>query len=82
MANSGAILNIADSYFDAVRPGILLYGHYPSSETSEISHSIIPKQVMTLKTTVSQVRQLPKGFPVSYGRKWITKNKLKLPFYQ
>jgi alanine racemase len=78
MANSGAILNIADSYFDAVRPGILLYGHYPSSETSEISHSITPKQVMTLKTTVSQVRQVPKDFPVSYGRKWITKKQTKI----
>ena len=78
MANSGAILNLAESYFDAVRPGILMYGHYPSLETSETSPSISPKQVMTLKTSVSQVRKLPAGFPVSYGRKWVTNNPTKI----
>lgn len=75
MANSGAILNLSDSYFDAVRPGILMYGHYPSLETS---HSISPKQVMSIKTTVSQVRKLPAGFPVSYGRKWVTNSPTKI----
>lgn len=78
MANSGAILNIPGSYFDAVRPGILIYGHYPSLYTAEISHVIMPKQVMTLKTTVSQIRQIPKDFPVSYGRKWVSKRQTKI----
>jgi alanine racemase len=70
MANSGAILGIPESYFDAVRPGILMYGHYPSSETSG---SIETRQVMTLKTVVAQVRELPEDYPVSYGRRWVTK---------
>ncbi|MFW6147617.1 MAG: alanine racemase, partial [Thermodesulfobacteriota bacterium] len=70
MGNSGAILDIPESYFDAVRPGILMYGHYPSSETSA---SIKIRQVMTLKTFVAQVRKMPEGSPVSYGRKWVTK---------
>jgi len=78
MANSGAILNLTESYFDAVRPGILMYGHYPSLETSKTSHSFSPKQVMSLKTTVSQVRKLPAGFPVSYGRKWVTNSPTKI----
>jgi alanine racemase len=68
MANSGAILDIPESYFDAVRPGISLYGHYPSLETSR---SIDLKQVMTLKTIVSHIRKIPAGFSVSYGRRWI-----------
>jgi alanine racemase len=68
IANSGAILDLPKSYFSAVRPGILLYGHYPSRETSR---SINPRQVMTLKTFVAHVRRLPKGYPVSYGRRWI-----------
>ena len=67
MANSGAVLDQPRSYFDAVRPGILMYGHYPSSETSE---SIDIRPVMTLKTTVSQVREMPAGHPISYGRRW------------
>lgn len=75
MANSGAILDITESYFDAVRPGILMYGHYPSSETSR---SIKPRQVMTLKTAVAHVREMPEGHPISYGRRWVTKMPTKI----
>lgn len=75
MANSGAILDIPESYFDAVRPGILMYGHYPSSETSR---PIEPKQVMTVKTTVAHVREMPEGYPISYGRRWVTKMPTKI----
>jgi alanine racemase len=69
MAASGAILDLPESYFDAVRPGILMYGHYPSKETSR---SIVPRQVMSLKTYVAHLRQMPGGHPISYGRRWIT----------
>jgi alanine racemase len=69
MANSGAILDMPESYFDACRSGIMLYGHYPSTQTSR---SIPLKQVMTLKTVVAQVRRLPAGHNVSYGRRWKT----------
>ncbi|HUU41023.1 MAG TPA: alanine racemase [Desulfatiglandales bacterium] len=75
MANSGAVLDLPDSYFDAVRPGILMYGHYPSSETS---CSIKPRQVMTLKTFVAHVREMPAGHPVSYGRRWIAEKATKI----
>jgi alanine racemase len=75
MANSGAILDMPESYFDAVRPGILMYGHYPSSETSR---SIKPRQVMTLKTFVAHVREMSAGHPISYGRRWITKMATKI----
>jgi alanine racemase len=75
MANSGAILDMPESCFDAVRPGILMYGHYPSSETSR---SIKPRQVMTLKTFVAHVREMSAGHPISYGRRWITKKATKI----
>jgi alanine racemase len=75
MANSGAILDHPDSYFDACRPGILLYGHYPSTETSQ---SIALRQVMTLKTIVAHIRELPAGHPVSYGRRWTTRKPTRL----
>jgi len=68
-ANSGAILDLPKAKFDIVRAGISLYGHYPSTDTSE---SIPLKQVMTLKTKVSSTRRLPKGSSISYGRKYIT----------
>lgn len=69
MAGSGAILDLPESTFNAVRPGILMYGHYPSRTTSR---AIEPKQVMTLKTFVSHVREMPPGHPISYGRRWST----------
>ena len=69
MANSGAVLDMPDSYFSACRSGIMLYGHYPSTETSR---SIPLKQVMTLKTVVAHLRRLPAGHNVSYGRRWKT----------
>ncbi len=75
MANSGAILDVEQSYFDAVRPGILLYGHFPSSETSE---SLILKQVMALKTFVAHVREIPANHPISYGRRWVSKKATRI----
>lgn len=67
MANSGAILDLPESRFDAVRPGILLYGHFPSRECSM---DLPLKQVMALKTVVAHVRRVLPGFSVSYGRRW------------
>ena len=75
MASSGAILDLPESYFDTVRPGILMYGHYPSGETSR---SIKPKQVMTLKTFVAHLREMPGGHPISYGRRWSTPKATKI----
>ena len=75
MAGSGAILDLPDSYFDAVRPGILMYGHYPSLETSR---SIKPRQVMSLKSFVAHVREMPEGHPISYGRRWSTPSRTQI----
>ena len=69
MANSGAILDLPPSYFDAVRPGILLYGHYP---TKEISPSVTVRQVMSFKAVVAHVRRMPAGHSISYGCCWKT----------
>ena len=66
-ANSGAILDMPDAYFDMVRPGIILYGYYPSLETSE---SIPLQPVMTFKTRVLYVKTIEPGETVSYGRKF------------
>jgi len=66
-ANSGAILDLPETKFDMVRAGISLYGHYPTTETSE---SIPLKQVMTLKTHVGLLRRIKKGNSISYGRRF------------
>ncbi|MDI6795636.1 MAG: alanine racemase [Desulfatibacillaceae bacterium] len=67
MANSAALLDLPEARFDAARPGVILYGHYPSEFTSK---AIIPKPVMSLVAPVVQVRKVPAGFTVSYGRRF------------
>jgi alanine racemase len=74
-ANSGAILDLPETYFDMVRPGVMMYGYYPSAETSE---SVPIRSSMTLKTRVLQVSEIEPGMSVSYGRKFIAKEKTRI----
>lgn len=66
ISNSAGIF-LDDAIFDAVRPGIMLYGY----STSGVLEGIKP--CMTLKTKILDIRKLPKGTPISYGKTFITK---------
>ncbi len=70
MANSAAILSLPDSYFDSVRPGIMLYG-YTSIKRDNFENPLKP--VMSLTTNIISLRRLKKDTPISYGRTFITK---------
>ncbi len=74
-ANSGAIIDMPDSYFDMVRPGISLYGYYPSLETSE-SFSLYP--VMALVSRVASTKEIDQKESVSYGRLFVATEKTKI----
>ena len=63
-ASSAAVLNYPCTHMDMIRPGIALYGHYPAP-CMEYTCPLEP--VMTLKTRVAAVRDLPAGTAVSYG---------------
>jgi len=69
MANSAAAVGIKESHFDLIRPGIMLYGSYPAAH---LAKKIRLKPVMELKTRILQIKRLPTGTPVSYGRTFIT----------
>ena len=75
IANSGAVLDIPASYFNHVMVGHLLYGLYPSMETSE---SIKVKPAMSLKSKVIFIKEVEKGTPISYGKTYIAKKKTKI----
>lgn len=75
-ANSAALITMPETHLDLVRPGISLYGLAPSAET-DISRLEL-KPVMTIKSTVIQVKEVGKGFSVSYGSTYRTKGKTKL----
>lgn len=69
IANSGAVLDIPDSYFDMVRPGIMTYGYYPSLETSE---SVDIRPALSLKSSIALIKNVKAGTSISYGRKYFT----------
>lgn len=69
MANSAAILNFPESYFDLVRPGLLLYGLYPSLE---MKRELNLRPALSLKTRIVYLKRTPPGRPISYGRTYIT----------
>lgn len=70
IANSAAIIDLPETHYEAVRPGIIIYGYYPSEEVNK--ENIDLKPVMTLKTNVVHIKTLPPGEYVSYGRKYRT----------
>jgi alanine racemase len=70
MANSGAIMKFPQSYYDMVRPGILLYGCFPASR---FAGSWRLKEVMSLESSLSLIKFVRKNESISYGRRYITK---------
>jgi alanine racemase len=74
-AGSAGILDLPQSYFSLVRPGIMMYGYYPSLETTE---SVRLKPVLTLKSRVSLVKWIEAGESVSYGRRFIARRRTKI----
>jgi alanine racemase len=69
-ANSAATIEMPETHLDMVRPGIALYGLWPSNETDR---SLIDlKPVMTLRSKVIGVKMVPADFSVSYGSTYIT----------
>ena len=72
--NTAAIMNHPDSHFDMIRAGIMLYGMYPDG----VHRNGPLKPVMTLKSRVAQIRELPAGASVSYGRTYETKKPTRM----
>ena len=74
-AASNAILNFPDSYFNLVRPGIILYGYKSSDDTYE---KINIKPIVKLKSKVTFLKTVDKGTSIGYGRSYITDKKTKI----
>ena len=67
VCNSGGILNLPDSYFDMVRPGVLCYGVYPGDEVDRI---IEVKPALTWRSRVAYTKRTKPGRPIGYGSLW------------
>jgi len=68
---SSAMLTTSSYYSgNLVRPGIMLYGAYPSPVLKNLIHL---KPVMTLKTRIHFLKSVPSGFGISYGGTFVTR---------
>jgi alanine racemase len=65
--NTPAALTHQKESFDILRLGVGLYGLWPSPEFKEKFKKVDLKPVLSWKTTVVQVKKIPKGSFVGYG---------------
>ncbi len=72
LANSAAILELPDAYFNMVRAGIILYGLYPSEG---VARSVPLEPVMTYRTPVIFSKEVRPGETISYKRMYEAKEK-------
>ena len=71
LANSAAIMEVASSHYEMVRPGIIMYGCYPSAEVDRSQIDLRP--VMSIKANIVKLKKVPAGNSISYGRKFTTR---------
>ncbi|MDP2859880.1 MAG: alanine racemase [Bacillota bacterium] len=64
-SNSAAIMDFPETHLDAVRPGIILYGYYPSKTVARKAAVIPP---LSLKCRIGHVRAAETGETIGYGR--------------
>lgn len=74
ISNSGAVLQFPEANLDMIRPGILLYGVYPSKE---INKTINVKPALTWKSMVVYFKVITPGHPVGYGLTWQTDHNVR-----
>ncbi|MCO4748313.1 MAG: alanine racemase [Proteobacteria bacterium] len=75
MANSAAIAALPEAHLDIVRPGILLYGVYPSPE---VVRTVPVTPALTWKSSVVYFKVVKPGHPVSYGSTWQTDHMVRM----
>ena len=76
MANSGAILTMKEAEYDMVRPGLLLFGHFPSDACRLPDMDLRP--VMTVKSRIAHLQIVPAGEGVSYGPSYWAKTPVRI----
>ncbi len=70
LANSAATISLPSAYFDMVRPGLMLYGVYPSPA---MKAQVALRPVLSWTTRILQLKTLPPGSSISYGQTFVTR---------
>jgi alanine racemase len=74
-ANSAATLRFPEMRLDAVRPGTILYGQYPSAA---VPRALGLKDGWRMQARVVAVRDVPARSPIGYGGEFVTKRPTRL----
>ena len=80
LAASAALIRYPDARFDAVRPGLMLYGIWPFDD-DQPRGNVSPtdlKPVMSLVTKVLAIRDVDEEDSVGYGRSFIAKRRSRV----
>ncbi|MCH5191618.1 MAG: alanine racemase [Oscillospiraceae bacterium] len=75
MYNSAASMELSGYVGDMVRLGVMMYGLYPSEEMNR-EYKLYP--AMEFKSSISFIKDAPKGFTVSYGSTFTTEKATKI----
>ncbi|PIE61968.1 MAG: alanine racemase, partial [Desulfobacterales bacterium] len=70
IANSATVIDLIEAHLDMIRPGIAIYGLWPSNEVDTTRLTLEP--AMSIHTKVIQLKSVPAGFGVSYGGTHVT----------
>jgi alanine racemase len=76
-ASSAALMDYPEAFLDMLRPGIAVYGHYPSAGTWS-SRPIELAGVLSLKTRVMYVKTLEAGESISYHRAFVADRRTRV----
>lgn len=69
LCNSAGIINFADSHYDWVRPGIMLYGSAPVNDHSAEDLELLPTMIFT--SQIMALQTVTAGDAIGYGSRWV-----------
>jgi len=82
LANSAAIVSRPETWADMVRPGAILYGYHPGydpvEKRPEIEARLLLTGVMSLRTRIISLREVPANTGVGYNSSFVTKRPTRI----
>lgn len=72
--NSAATINYPEMHLDMVRPGLILYGHYPDY----VCKNVDVKPMMSIKSIIAQIHNVKAGDTIGYGRTFKAEKEMKI----
>ena len=75
-SNSAGIIELQRANLDLVRAGITLYGLWPSDEVRR--DAVLLRPLMSLKSHIVYIKEIPAGRAVSYGGTYVAKEKRRV----